>query len=223
MTNDDKDFKPCPCGKQPTKLHIVGSDAKWKWVSGDCCNEWNVEFRTGYYKDESPELMERAIYAWNYAPRPTPQQPSEKKALSPAPESSGKMLALLPEMYDLTEPCSNKELNRREGWNQAIITCEEKSFDADVILMEASHVLKALLFGREDHPNAEYARDIIDKIDGVRTFRALEQPSEKKALSVKDIESIIETTAFNQGESFIDKKPYAQAIHSALPAQREVR
>lgn len=49
------------------------------------------------------------------------------------------------------------------------------------------------------------------------------QPSEKKALSVKDIESIIETTAFNQGESFIDKKPYAQAIHSALPAQREVR
>lgn len=150
MTNDDKDFKPCPCGKQPTKLHIVGSDAKWKWVSGDCCNEWNVEFRTGYYKDESPELMERAIYAWNYAPRPTPQQPSEKKALS------------LDDIENILY----------------------KQFDVDI-----------------------YEKCMIDEA------QKMEPKSATEAMSIRN----------NIHKLRIKLQFVAQAIHSALPSQREVR
>ena len=60
----------CPCGKIPKKLHIVeGSSCKWAWVSGDCCGDWNVEFRTHYHKIDTPECMEQAIIYWNAANR----------------------------------------------------------------------------------------------------------------------------------------------------------
>ena len=41
----------CPCGKTPNKLHIAeGNTCKYAFVYGDCCGEWNIEFRTDYFK-----------------------------------------------------------------------------------------------------------------------------------------------------------------------------
>ena len=65
-------LKPCPCGKVPTKLCISESNtSKWAYVSGNCCGEWNIEFRTGYYKLDSKDCMVFAIEEWNHAPRKT--------------------------------------------------------------------------------------------------------------------------------------------------------
>jgi len=59
----------CPCGKTPKQLHITGNDAKYKHVSGNCCDMWEIEFRTGYNKAGTKEIMELAMKAWNSAPR----------------------------------------------------------------------------------------------------------------------------------------------------------
>jgi len=63
-------LKPCPCGKTPTKLLISQSETtKYAYIYGNCCTEWIIEFRTKYYKLDSPECMELAIAEWNNAPR----------------------------------------------------------------------------------------------------------------------------------------------------------
>ncbi len=64
-------IKPCPCGRTPEKLYIhdTGQGGKWANVSGDCCGEWEIEFRTGYHDYGSDECMTLAITAWNEAPR----------------------------------------------------------------------------------------------------------------------------------------------------------
>lgn len=64
-------LKPCPCGKTPEKVCIydAGQGGKWAWVSGDCCGEWNIEFRTSYHELDSSECMELAISAWNETKR----------------------------------------------------------------------------------------------------------------------------------------------------------
>jgi hypothetical protein len=72
ISDTNKKLTPCPCGKTPTKLLIHGEDAKWKWATGDCCNEWHVEFRTGYKEAHTFDCALRAIDAWNNATRPTP-------------------------------------------------------------------------------------------------------------------------------------------------------
>ena len=64
------ELKGCPCGKVPEALVIEGQNRqKWQHVAGTCCGTWEVEFRTSYYPNGSPELMELAIAAWNDAPR----------------------------------------------------------------------------------------------------------------------------------------------------------
>jgi hypothetical protein len=64
------DLLACPCGDIPNHLCIEeGSSCKWAWVSGSCCSEWSVEFRTHYFKFDDPKLMELAIEAWNNAKR----------------------------------------------------------------------------------------------------------------------------------------------------------
>lgn len=65
------ELKQCPCGKTPTKLEIydIGQGGKWAMCYGDCCGEWHIEFRTGYFPLDSGEVQERAIDAWNGAPR----------------------------------------------------------------------------------------------------------------------------------------------------------
>ncbi len=67
-------IKPCPCGKTPTKLYCIdngqGSNkTMWAQASGDCCGEWSVEFRTGYFDLSSEECQRYAIDSWNEAPR----------------------------------------------------------------------------------------------------------------------------------------------------------
>lgn len=69
---------PCPCGKTPTELHLAESlSYKWGWASGNCCGEWNIEFRTVNNTLDSPETTEQAIKCWNDTPR---AQPSDKLA-----------------------------------------------------------------------------------------------------------------------------------------------
>lgn len=62
---------PCPCGKTPKKLFVNdnGQGGKWAEVSGDCCAEWTIEFRTSYTALDSEECLGYATQAWNEATR----------------------------------------------------------------------------------------------------------------------------------------------------------
>jgi len=63
-------LEPCPCGKTPAYLCLTpGESCKWAWVSGDCCTEWNVEFKTHYKDIDSNECKKLALEAWNRSPR----------------------------------------------------------------------------------------------------------------------------------------------------------
>lgn len=66
-----KDLKECPCGKIPKKLIIsdAGQGGKWAYVGGDCCEDWEIEFATGYYDLKSDECLVRARVCWNIAKR----------------------------------------------------------------------------------------------------------------------------------------------------------
>jgi len=66
-------MKKCGCGKTPTELYITdaGQGGKWAMVSGVCCGEWMVEFKTQYNGLRSDECMALAIESWDDAPRPT--------------------------------------------------------------------------------------------------------------------------------------------------------
>lgn len=64
------DLKPCPCGETPTSLFVTPTQtSKYANVSGDCCGEWMIEFRTHYHDTESAECMKLAEAAWYEAPR----------------------------------------------------------------------------------------------------------------------------------------------------------
>jgi hypothetical protein len=67
-------LKICPCGEIPKSLLLVDNGVKWAYATGDCCNEWHVEFRTGYNKLESSECMALAVEAWNLATRKPPNK-----------------------------------------------------------------------------------------------------------------------------------------------------
>jgi hypothetical protein len=64
-------LKQCPCGQTPNHIDIsdAGQGGKYASVMGDCCGEWEIEFRTQYNPMDSDECMELAINAWNDAPR----------------------------------------------------------------------------------------------------------------------------------------------------------
>ena len=64
-------LKPCPCGKTPEKLAVYGDfdGAKWAYVSGDCCGDWELEFRTQYAAWNSDECQKYATERWNEATR----------------------------------------------------------------------------------------------------------------------------------------------------------
>ena len=64
-------LKKCPCGETPMELHIsdAGQGGKWATVSGACCDEWMIEFRTNYHDLDTDECMDLAIDAWNGAAR----------------------------------------------------------------------------------------------------------------------------------------------------------
>lgn len=64
-------FKRCPCGQIPLSLGLNFDHDKPKWgrVVGNCCGEWEIEYRNQYLSHDSPEAMEKAIEAWNGAKR----------------------------------------------------------------------------------------------------------------------------------------------------------
>lgn len=65
-------LKECPCGKVPTELNIERQEStagKWGYVSGGCCDWWQIEFRLQYDKVDSEEAKKRASITWNNAPR----------------------------------------------------------------------------------------------------------------------------------------------------------
>lgn len=66
-------LKPCPCGKTPERLCFAeGQSSKYGYVSGNCCGDWSIEFRTGYNQIEArngPELERLMAAAWNSAVR----------------------------------------------------------------------------------------------------------------------------------------------------------
>ncbi len=72
------ELKPCPCGETPKDLAIVdnGQGGKWAEVSGNCCGEWSIEFRTQYFPPDSNECIALAAEAWNEAPRNTRMEAS---------------------------------------------------------------------------------------------------------------------------------------------------
>ena len=61
----------CPCGAAPDKLSIqdAGQGGKWALVSGSCCDEWSIEFRTDYHAPDGETCKTLAEAAWNQAPR----------------------------------------------------------------------------------------------------------------------------------------------------------
>jgi len=68
----DSELKPCPCGQVPKRL-LISCDherPRWAMVAGNCCGEWNVEFRNGHELINSDQSMRLAREAWNSAQRP---------------------------------------------------------------------------------------------------------------------------------------------------------
>lgn len=65
------ELKRCPCGQIPESLCVDEGAAGGKYavVSGNCCNEWSVEFRTGFHDIGSDKCIEEAIKEWNEAKR----------------------------------------------------------------------------------------------------------------------------------------------------------
>lgn len=64
-------LRPCPCGRPIDDLIITdnGQGGKYMLVSGNCCGEWQIEFRANYHKAGTAECKELARKAWNGAPR----------------------------------------------------------------------------------------------------------------------------------------------------------
>jgi len=64
-------LKRCPCGQIPKNLILSesASSPKYANVSGDCCQYWEVEFRTEFHSINFEEEKKWAIEAWNDAPR----------------------------------------------------------------------------------------------------------------------------------------------------------
>lgn len=74
MSNDKQELKPCPCGKTPDYLGVNdGETYRWKRAFGDCCSEWEIEFRVDR-GDSANEIYQLAVEAWNEKPRKAEQE-----------------------------------------------------------------------------------------------------------------------------------------------------
>lgn len=76
-----EELKPCACGKIPEDIGVMESGtSKWAWAYGDCCGEWNVEFRTNYHEVGSEECKKLAVEGWNDASREAVVEDYEKES-----------------------------------------------------------------------------------------------------------------------------------------------
>ena len=64
-------LKECPCGEIPKELIIATVGEKYTRCFGDCCGDWETEFRNDY--SEGVESYEKAVNAWNNIERPEPK------------------------------------------------------------------------------------------------------------------------------------------------------
>ena len=84
------ELKPCPCGKIPETLAIETAydRDKWGYVCGDCCGQWEIEFKTNYLSHGDPDLQKIAANAWNSAPRAQPEVSKIQLAMLDAMQSA---------------------------------------------------------------------------------------------------------------------------------------
>ncbi len=61
----------CPCGSTPSALNVAGefTSPKYATVCGNCCGEWQIEFRNGHTEIGGPDSTAKATKAWNDAIR----------------------------------------------------------------------------------------------------------------------------------------------------------
>lgn len=66
-------LKPCPCGATPTALILSGESdwPRWGTAAGDCCGDWEVEFRNKGHYLSSDLSKAAAAEVWNKAKRVT--------------------------------------------------------------------------------------------------------------------------------------------------------
>lgn len=207
-TRNDE-LRECPCGKVPTKLHIYGEDAKWKWVSGDCCNEWNIEFRTGYHKVGSKEIMERAIYAWNYAIRHQKQESEPVQELSDEDKEWMNAPMGPPEPSTPASGFDEKEVIkiidnylRCCGINPGLMSPYNTGFLAQSI---CAHFSK---------PNCECRRVSVEDIIAV-----LNRTTERKAVTDEENKGCFRWVA--QTKRGYDLRDISQAIHSMIYGEKK--
>ncbi|MCP5005363.1 MAG: hypothetical protein GY941_15720 [Planctomycetes bacterium] len=62
-------YEQCPCGEVPTDLYTTISGGSWEYVSGQCCGEWEIEYKTNGVDPTSEEGKELQRKAWNAAKR----------------------------------------------------------------------------------------------------------------------------------------------------------
>jgi hypothetical protein len=65
-------LKRCPCGEVPKGLVIDdGSTYRWRYVSGDCCGEWQIEAKVPPFTadPDDRDIYQACEDAWNEAPR----------------------------------------------------------------------------------------------------------------------------------------------------------
>lgn len=67
--NNEK-LKKCPCGKEPKRLFFTFQDSSQKWghAWGDCCGDWEVQFKNNYELDYDKQYQ-NAVKQWNSLPR----------------------------------------------------------------------------------------------------------------------------------------------------------
>jgi len=99
-----QNLKPCPCGETPKSLRIADNGSKWAYVSGNCCDEWSIEFRTQYHRINTDECMALAVEAWNAAGRSSLLTPRAADYEPPCPECGLPMAEQRPGKYECLNP-----------------------------------------------------------------------------------------------------------------------
>lgn len=133
-------LQPCPCGATPTALQFTGDEqAKWAHVSGDCCGEWEIEYRNNYAKIASAEAMALATKAWNEAVRAQP-------AATPSGELTENEWLQLADRHSMSDWNCDKQM----GYLHAV-----KALCTDFASIRASH-------GQAPAGSAEWAYSEIE-------------------------------------------------------------